>query len=429
LTDGSPFTRACGWVTLGSEGTRNAQTTRKKMNSSTSETTPSAKGDDPEAASIRAELAKLQTLLALDPQNLPLLRRCAALAVELREYPDALVVASAALKVAPGDPEAMFHRASALIGLKQFKEAAECLELLQAHGLAAPGIAINRALCHYMLNEFAEARAQLDPLIAAGHESTDILRLGVSVRHHLGDIDAAIALADAHPDAGRDVGVAGVYALAYLDAARAPDAARFAALALATNADSVDGLVVQGTLALARMDTVPAEAAFRRVLELVPANGRAWIGLGTIALLAQDLPKARDFLERGVKAMPMHVGSWHVLGWTHLVAGDLDSSEKIFRHALTLERNFAETHGALASVYALRGRVAEARAEIAVAERLDRAGLAARFATAVLAAQAGNRAGASDLIRTTIAGLVPRVGVRAGRILAASAQAGDRTRH
>jgi hypothetical protein len=47
----------------------------------------------------------------------------------------------------------------------------------------------------------------------------------------------------------------------------------------------------------------------------------------------------------------------------------------------------------------------------------------------VLAAQAGNRAGANDLVRTTIAGLIPRVGVRAGRILAASVQTGDRTRH
>jgi tetratricopeptide (TPR) repeat protein len=377
----------------------------------------------------RAEIIKLRGLLASDPNNAPLLQRCAQLALELRHYDDALVAASAALKAAPGNPDAMFCRASALIGLKHYKEAAQCLTVLQNHGLTDPGISINRALCHYLLSEFAEALAQLEPLIAAGHTSADILRLAVSSRHHLGDIDAAIALADAHPGAAADGAVAGVYALAYLDAGRASESARYGAAALAKNPDSIDGLTVVGTLALANMQTAPAESTFRRVLELQSGNGRAWIALGTIALLAQDLPKAQSLLERGVEAMPAHVGSWHMLGWTHLVAGDLDSAERIFRHALVLERNFAETHGALASVHALRDQVAAARAEIEIAERLDRSGLAARLAAAVLAARSGNRSDATKLVRTTIAGLIPRVGVRAGRILAAAVRPTERTRH
>ncbi len=338
-------------------------------------------------------------------------------------------MASSALTVAPGDPQALFQRASALIGLQRYKEAVECLERLAAKGLVEPAIAINRALCHYMLGEFDAVRTQLDPLLAAGAVSADILRLGVSSRHHLGDVAAAMALADAHTDAASDGGVAGVYALAYLDGGRAADAARFASLALAANADSIDGLTVRGTLALANMDTTEAEELFRRVLALAPDTGRAWIGQGTVALLAEDLPRARDCLERGVKAMPSHVGSWHVLGWTHLVAGDLAAAERIFRHALTLDRNFGETHGALASVHALCGRVSDARAEIALAERLDRNGLAARFASAALEAQSGNRAGANALLRKTIAGLAPRLGARAARILTAAAAPTRPVRH
>jgi tetratricopeptide (TPR) repeat protein len=382
-----------------------------------------------EREALRTQFGTLKSLLRSDPDNAALLRNCAQLAVELHDYSEALMLASAALQAAPGDPQAMFHRASALIGCKRYADAAACLNALQAQGLTEPALAFNRALCHYMLNEFAGVSAQLQPLIKSGQTTSDVLRLAVSSLHHLGQMDTAIALADAHPRAGEDGATAGVYALAYLDAGRAADAAKFAAQALAKNPDSVDGLVVHGTLALAKMQTGSAETTLRRVTELAADNGRAWIGLGSIALLAQDFPRAREMLERGVKAMPAHVGSWHVLGWTHLVEGNLDLAEQSFQQALTLERNFAETHGALAAVYAMRGRLREARAELAIAEKLDRAGLAAKFATIVLEAQSGNRAAANAVMRATVEALIPRVGVRAGRILAAALQPVDPTRH
>jgi tetratricopeptide (TPR) repeat protein len=383
-----------------------------------------------DSQALRNELGRLKSLLPSDPRNPVLLRHCAQLAIELGDYTEALNMASAALQCAPGDAEAMFHRASALMGMRHYKEASQCLAVLQAHGLTHAGIAVNRALCHYALGEFREAGALLEALIDAGEKSTDVLRLAVSTRHHLGDLKGAIDLADAHPEVvSQDGAVAGVYALAYLDAGRAADAERAAFQALAKNPDSVDGLSVRGALALSNMDSPTAETSFRRVLELTPENGRAWIGLGTIALLAGDLGGAKDRLERGVAAMPRHVGSWHVLGWTHLVAGDLDSAERVFEHALELERNFAETHGALAAVHAMRGRAAEARKEIAIADRLNREGLAARFATAVLAGQAGNSGAAGSLLRATIARLIPKVSDHAAQVLAAAARPPNRTRH
>jgi Flp pilus assembly protein TadD len=116
--------------------------------------------------------------------------------------------------------------------------------------------------------------------------------------------------------------------------------------------------------------------------------------------------------------MPAHVGSWQVLGWTHLLSGNLEAAERTFQHSLEMDRNFGEAHGAMASIYALRGRLSEAREEIAIAERLDREGLAARFASAVLLGRAGDPQAARALIRTTAAGLAPRLGGRAARLLA-----------
>jgi len=379
---------------------------------------------------LRDELGALRGFLAADPRNPVLLRRCAQLAIELGDFSDALNLASAALQSSPGDAEALFHRASALMGMQHFQEASQCLAALQSKGLSHAGILINRALCHYALSEFAPAGVVLDALVAAGEMSPDVLRLAVSTKHHLGDLDGALELADSHAGAAlQDGAAAGVYALAYLDGGRAADAARFAGEALARNPDSVDGLTVKGTVALSNMESTAAGKCFDRVLALAPDNGRAWIGLGTVSLLAQDLAGARAQLERGVSAMPRHVGSWHVLGWTCLLSGDLDSADRVFHHALELDRNFAETHGALAAIHAMRGHAAEARDEIAVAERLDGECLAARFATAVLAGQAEGPEAARSVIRATLVRLIPKVSARTARVLLASARAPAPTRH
>jgi Tfp pilus assembly protein PilF len=145
-------------------------------------------------------------------------------------------------------------------------------------------------------------------------------------------------------------------------------------------------------------------------LQLAPANARAYIGLGTLALLENDLQQAKAHLLRGVELMPGHVGSWHVLAWTHLMSGEIDLAELRFRHALELERNFAETHGALAAIAALRGDRAASERGIEVALRLDPQSLAARFAQSVLVGQAGDPAAARKIIKRTVARLSPQDG-------------------
>jgi Flp pilus assembly protein TadD len=366
----------------------------------------------------RAEFAALRELLRSDPGNPALLRECSRLALALREYEAAMQFTTAALKILPSDAESTFHLASANMGLRRFEEAAQGLAALRSRGLKESGIDTNLALCHYALGDYAAARPLLDELIASGSAAADVLRLAVSSLHHLGDLTAAVAVADGHPQAAvADAVLAGVYALAYLDAGKAAEASRYATRALAANPDSIDGLTVQATLSTANLESAAAEMQFRRILDMSPHNGRAWIGLGTLALMAQDLAAAIQSLERGVAAMPGHVGSWQVLGWAYLMAGDLDAAERVLRQALDMDRNFAEAHGAMASVYALRGMAPQARAEIEFANRLDRGGLAARFADAVLVGRVDPAAGKA-LIRGTIAGLVPRLGLRAAGLLA-----------
>jgi tetratricopeptide (TPR) repeat protein len=349
---------------------------------------------------------RLQSLLQQDPANEHLARDCIEAALRAGEFGFVADRAQALLSANPSDPRGLFDLASAHIGLREYRAAIEPLQrvLEQLPGLQAARL--NLALAHYCLGEFAEARVLLDALYAEGDRSATSLRLLVSSYHHLGLIDEAVALCEANPaPQGADAGLAGAYALAYLDADEAEPAGVWAQRALAQNADSIDGLVVGGTLDILDMQLGRARARFDRALGLASATARAWIGLGTLDLLANDPRLARSHLERGVELMPRHVGSWHVLAWAQLMSNDLDAAEASLQRALELDRNFAETHGGLAAIAALRGNSAAAEQGIEIALRLDEGCLSAQFARSVLIGRQGRSDEARRLIRRTAGGL------------------------
>jgi tetratricopeptide (TPR) repeat protein len=365
-----------------------------------------------------SRLQRLKQLLATDSDNTRLARDCIDLAMRVGDFDFVLGRAQRTLATTPDDRQALFDRASALIGKHNYREAAQTLRALLEHAPEITAAWINLGICCYAEGGFAEARSALDTAYAAGERSPDVLRLLVSSYHHLGLVDEAVVIADANPAPPEcGAGLPGVYALLYMDADRPEEAARYASQALAANPDSVDGLITRGTLQVAQMQVEPAQRSFARVLELAPNTGRAWIGLGTLALLEQDFVKAKEQLSRGLETMPRHVGSWLVLAWTHIFLQELEDAERVLNRAMELDRNFAETHGALASVLALRGDREGAEREIEIAQRLDPEGLSAQHARSVITAQAGDPKAARRMIQLAVRGLSPGDGSPIARIL------------
>lgn len=354
-------------------------------------------------------LQSLLRMLRSDPANASLRSKCVNTAIALAEYRQAQQLIDSRLRESPYDPHALFDNASLLIAQKDYRNAILRLNALLANGHRHSGILINLGLCYHCVADFQNARAPLEEAYQAGDRSPGLIRLLVSTLHHLGSVDEAVAVADENTDPARSDGaLAGVFALLYLDADRPMPAARWAKTALKFNPDSVDGLVVVGTLQITQMRTAEAERQFKHALRLSPEAGRAWLGLGTLALLARDFPKAKQLVEKSLQSMGGHVGTWHMLAWTQLAAGDLASAENAFQHALELNRNFAETHGGLATLAAMRGNAGGAETLIEVAERLDPACLSAKFARAVLMGNAGDPATAQRIVTETVAGLAMR---------------------
>jgi tetratricopeptide (TPR) repeat protein len=334
------------------------------------------------------QLERFVSLLKLDPTNVRLRQQCIDLAMGLREFGAVIEIADIALAVLPGDAAALFDRASGFIGKREYREALQILTSLDVAPVDAYGVDFNIALCYFCLQEHDLALPKLKACYERGLRDAGLLRLLVTSCHYVGLIDEAAQVARDNPQpATTDAALAGVYALAFLDADDAGQAARWAGVALKLDPRSIEGRVVQGTLFIARVDLSRAKKMFEGVIEDAPQTARAWLGLGTMALLEQQLPTAQALLERSVELMPGHVGSWHVLGWSQLLQKNLDAASASFNKALELEKYFGESYGGLASIAALRGNREEAERLIKVALALDSESLAARFAESVLTGQ------------------------------------------
>jgi tetratricopeptide (TPR) repeat protein len=366
----------------------------------------------PEAETIQ-RLNRLAPLLSVEPDNLALHRECVELAIRGRELGRALELVDARLTLHPQEPESLFARTNVLIGLGRHDEALPILKRLEEQGVAPNAVMQNLATCHFAIGQHATARTYLDRLLAAGEKTPSVLYLAISTLHHLGEIEEAVKLADANATlAEAHGGLAGACALVYHDANDAAKADKYSRIALAQNPDSIDGLSVRGTLASHELEVPEALRCYSRILELMPNNGRAWLGLGLLSTLAQDFGKAREQLSRATELMPQHIGSWHALGWAHLFGGDAAGAEQHFAHALELDRNFAESHGAIAAMLALKGDREGAEREIEIAERLDRNGMTAHFARALLVERASGAAAGREFIQKRILALSTRLSGR-----------------
>ena len=155
---------------------------------------------------------------------------------------------------------------------------------------------------------------------------------------------------------GADGKAKGIASLLYLDKGDLEQAGSLAAQALETEPENMEALVAHGSVALAREKPRDARLDFERALALNPRDGRAWSGLALSDMFALDLPRAYAGFRKAVANMPEHIGTWHALAWCQILMKDLEGAAATFEHALSLNRNFAESHGGRAVVAGQIGR-------------------------------------------------------------------------
>lgn len=346
--------------------------------------------DEASRQQLAAQLGRTEGYLKVDPGNRDLLAAAIDLCLATDDLARAQLHVDAACGRYPEDPFFTYRRAHVLVGQRRWDAALPLFAALFAQHQDV-NIAYSLAECQWRLGACEEACASLEAYRADPQLAPEAVTLLVRVLHTLGRLDEAAELAAAHGArlAGEPAFLAAA-SLMYFDRGDVELAAAMSDAALAAGKRPLEALVVSGSLALGRTDTDTAIARFNEVLTVNPREGRSWSGLGMASLLRRDLAGAATQLEQAVKFMPGHLGTWHLLGWCHLFAQDLEQARSVFETALARDRNFGESHGALAVVQAMQGQRELAEAGIARALRLDPNGLSARYAQMVLSGEAAD---------------------------------------
>ena len=308
---------------------------------------------------LRLRAQRLAGFLEQDPENVPLRTDLADLLLELDETETARQHVEAALARQPQDGPLRYRRAVILHRQGELTQAHAQLSELLAQGVDEPVVHFEMGRVQFAQGEFARAIQTLAPLCqAASPAELRPMAAFLSVRglHQLGELDAAIQLAESvMSTGGSDSALGTALATLYLDAGRPADAARLYAQAEAAEQLNPELLSVGGYLAFGEADLGVAQARFKASLAAAPHLGRSHLGLGLLCAIQGNVAQARTELETAAQAMPTHLGTWHALAWMHLLVQDVDAAEAAFEKDMAADRNFGENHGGLALIAALRG--------------------------------------------------------------------------
>lgn len=284
----------------------------------------------------------------------------------------------------------------------QFAAAMQHLLVLIADDPSNPVLHMNLGIAKYHMGDHQGAAEYFIQALTLGLESAEGYRYLSYCYHHLGDLSTAISYCEKWLAIAHGSDAMGRLSLLLFD-----DGDRARARVLATEAFSLnemtsDALTVLGGLAIEDQRFADAARFFDSATQIRPDDGRAWLGRGLGLLQNRQFEDAVDDLEQAVRLMPSHPGTIITLGWAILLNGRLAQSEQLFRDAIKLDRNFAESHGGLASALALQLKQAEATQVAGVADRLDPHNFGSTYAKATLARAAGDVTRADKLMRRAL---------------------------
>jgi tetratricopeptide (TPR) repeat protein len=92
-----------------------------------------------------------------------------------------------------------------------------------------------------------------------------------------------------------------------------------------------------------RDDLQPAEAAFRRAVQLRPSIDRAWYGLGLVLIREGRLEESIDAFRRNIKLQPFSPYGYYQLGMTLHHLGRAQQADKVYEDLKKFEPKYAAT--------------------------------------------------------------------------------------
>lgn len=302
------------------------------------------------------------------------------------------------LELDPAHAPARSRLASVLISEHRFAEAEQSLRQMIDAGETDAALFHNLGLTLFYQDRWSEARERFAEAAARGLGAPANYKYLAYALHHLGRMDDALAACRRWVELAGNADSNGYLALLEMDNGNMARARELALAVLAQHPQHVHSNIVAGSASVEHQEMRAAREHFQSVLRQQPDGGRAWLGLGLVELYEQRHAEAIEALDRAATLMPGNPGVRVALGWARLAARDVVGAERTFQEAVAVDRNFAESHGGLATAYAFQRKIDLAQSEIKIAMRLDPGGFGAVFAKTILLKLHGRDQQAKDLL-------------------------------
>jgi tetratricopeptide (TPR) repeat protein len=351
---------------------------------------------------LQGKIARFESFLQDDPHNPDLLRELGELLHRAGQFDSALACFERLRALTPDTGHADSRIASVYLSQQRFHEAAIILADLTSREPDNPALHFNLGLAQYFQHQFAAACDSIRSAQAAGLHSSDAWKYLCHSLHQEGQLDEAIAACEQWLATAADTESRGYLALLAWDAGQRERALELANSVLTIQPENIDANAVIGAAALEQQDMPKASHCFQQILAKQPDHGRAWLGLGLGYLHEQQNTRAVDAISEATRQMPTHAGTMVTLGWANIIAHNAIAAETAFRHAIELDRNFAESHGGLAVALAHLKRFEEAAKVIKTADRINPANFGSIYAKALLLQAQGKPEAAQNLINMAL---------------------------
>jgi tetratricopeptide (TPR) repeat protein len=331
-----------------------------------------------------ARLERLLRFSQSDPANLALIVDAANEAFSCEEIALADQLIDRHTQLAPLPAPLLNLQGLIALAQNRYADAADIFGALRAQGDDA-GLRFNLAWAKAMQGAYQDALDLLDDGALSAAPRAPALK--IHALHHLGRYDDGLAvgqaLAERFPD---NEALMGALATLSLDAEKADLARNYASRA----GGNAEGRAALGFLALGDHETSQSLDLFETAIAAQPGNPRAWVGKGLGLLAAGDAAAGAKAIDRGAELFGDHIGSWVACGWAQFVSGDNAKARASFARALAIDENFSESHGGLAVMDIVEGRLEEARRRSEIALRLDRNCFGGALAKSLLLDRSGH---------------------------------------
>ncbi len=270
------------------------------------------------------------------------------------------------------DAQVAYRVGMACLTIGKYQFAEKCFYFCNKSYPENTATAYNYAFSKYALHQFEQSLEIINSVEKKWHDTPELKLLAARCFHQTQNLELALEaitkFIQIKPDSLEAIGLK---SLILLDSGSYKEAEELSKQVLDSDENLLEPIIAMVSSLIAQGNYEQAQGWVEKGIDKHPKVGRIWQSKGQLEMLNMQFERAESSLKTSINNMSNHIGTWHLLAWTQLILDKTDSARGSFNSALKLDRNFADSHGAIAMMDVLSGDIKQAEENVKRALKLD----------------------------------------------------------